>query len=114
MFARGLHSCYLGDAGLSDATDVLEREAHLGRLGEIAWAMTEAGVIFVAALGDVDRFDLDRLRRLAAPHEVYVVGVDPGAGIGADLELAPTASADEAAEEALRALAAAGILPAGD
>ena len=60
----------------------------------------------------MDRFDLDRLRRLAAPHEVYVVGIDPGAEIGADLELAPAATAEAAAEEALRALAAAGVLPA--
>ena len=66
---------------------MLDREAHLGRVGEIAWAMTDAGIILVASLGDVDRFDLDRLRRLAVPHEVYVVGMDAGGDLGADLEL---------------------------
>ena len=112
IFARGVHSYCLTAADLGDAKDVLDREAHIARVGEIAWAMTDAGVVLVAALGDVDRFDLDRLRRLAAPHEVYVVGMDAGGELGADLELAPSATADEAAEEALRALAAAGILPA--
>ena len=111
IFARGVHSYCLSATDLGDPKDVLDREAHLARVGEIAWAMTDAGVVLVAALGDVDRFDLDRLRRLAVPHEVYVVGVDAGAEVGADLELSPAASAGAAAEEALRALAAAGVLP---
>jgi bifunctional enzyme CysN/CysC len=114
IFARGVHSFCLSATDLGDPKDVLDREAHLGRVGEIAWAMTDAGIVLVAALGDVDRFDLDRLRRLAAPHEVFVVGVDAGAEVGADLELSPAATADEAAEEALHALAAAGVLPATD
>ena len=107
-----MHSYCLSATDLGDDKDVLGREAHLARVGEIAWAMTDAGIVLVAALGDVDRFDLDRLRRLAAPHEVYVVGIDAGGELGADLELPPAATADEAAEEALRALAAAGVLPA--
>jgi bifunctional enzyme CysN/CysC len=111
VFARGVHSYCLTAADLGDGKDVLEREAHLARVGEIAWAMTDAGIVLVAALGDVDRFDLDRLRRLAAPHAVYAVGLDAGAELGSDIELPATSSPDEAAAEALRALTAAGILP---
>jgi hypothetical protein len=114
VFGRGVHSYCLSVADLGDEKDVLGREAHLSRLGEIAWAMTDAGIVLVAALGDVDRFDLDRLRALAAPHEVFVVGMEAGGDLGADLDLPPAAGADAAAEEALRALAAAGVLPAGD
>ena len=62
IFARGVHSYCLSATDLGDDKDVLGREAQLGRLGEIAWAMTDAGIVLVAALGDVDRFDLDRLR----------------------------------------------------
>jgi len=112
VFARGVHSYCLSAADLGDDKDILGREAHLARVGEIAWAMTDAGIVLVVSLGDVDRFDLDRLRRLAVPHDVYVVGLDAGGEFGADLELTPAATADEAAEEALRALAAAGVLPA--
>jgi hypothetical protein len=90
---------------------VLGREAHLGRLGEIAWAMTDAGIVFVASLGDADRFDLDRLRRLAVPHQVCVIDMDAGGDLGADIELPSSACDDEAAEAALRALTAAGVLP---
>lgn len=121
MFGAGLHSFYLSATDLGDDKDVLAREDHLGRLGEIAWSMTEAGIIFVASLGDVDRFDLDRLRRLAVPHPVVVVDMDAGGDLGADLELTPApgaaaadvaAASDGAAEEAIRALTAAGVLPA--
>ncbi|NLE22009.1 MAG: adenylyl-sulfate kinase [Actinobacteria bacterium] len=110
LFSRGLHSFYLGAADLGDDKDILAREDHLGRLGEIAWAMTDAGSIFVASLGDVDRFDLDRLRRLTVPHQVVVVDMDAGGDLGADIEFPPGPD-DEAAEAALRALAAAGVLP---
>jgi bifunctional enzyme CysN/CysC len=112
MFERGLHSFYLGATDLGDEKDVLAREEHLGRLGEIAWAMTDAGSIFVASLGDVDRFDLERLRRIAVPHQVCVVDLDSGGDLGADVELRRSTDADTAAEEALRALAAVGVLPA--
>ncbi len=114
VFERGVHSYCLSASELGDDKDVLGREAHLARLGEIAWAMTDAGIVLVAALGDVDRFDLDRLRTLAAPHEVFVIGMEAGGDLGADLDLPPAATADAAAEEALRALAAAGVLPDGD
>jgi len=110
MFAEGLHSFYLRSTDLGDDKDILAREEHLGRLGEIAWSMTDAGIIFVASLGDVDRFDLDRLRRLTAPHQVCVVDMDAGGDLGADVELA-AADTDGAAEEALSALTAAGVIP---
>jgi len=112
LFESGVHSYFIGAADFGDDKDVLGRDAQLARLGEIAWAMTDAGVVLVAALGDVDRFDLERLRTLAAPHEVIVVSTESGRELGDNVRLAPATSAAAAAEEALRALAAAGVLPA--
>jgi bifunctional enzyme CysN/CysC len=114
LFARGLHSFYLGTTDLGDDKDVLAREEHLGRLGEVAWAMTDAGIIFVASLGDADRFDLERLRRLAVPHQVCVVDMDGGGDLGADVELTGVGTGAAAAQEALCALTAAGVVPAVD
>ena len=111
IFDLGVHSYYLSATDLGEDKDVLGREAQIGRLGEIAWAMTDAGIVLVAALGDMDRFDLDRLRALAAPHEVFVIGRGDGGDLGADLDLPTSLATDEAAEEALRALTAAGVLP---
>jgi len=111
IFAQGVHSYCLSATDLGDDKDVLGREAHLTRLGEIAWAMTDAGIVLVAALGDMDRFDLERLRELAAPHDVFVVGRGDGGDLGADLDLPPELDAEQAADEALRALTAAGVIP---
>lgn len=110
IFDLGVHSYCLSATDLGEDKDVLGREAQLGRLGEIAWAMTDAGIVLVAALGDMDRFDLDRLRALAAPHEVFVIGRGDGGDLGADLDLPASLATEEAAEEALRALTAAGVL----
>jgi bifunctional enzyme CysN/CysC len=113
LFDGGVHSYCLSVADLGDDKDVLARESHLRRLGELAWAMTDAGVVLVAALGDVDRFDLQHLRALAAPHEMFVIGLGDATDLGAGLELPASLAPDEAAEQALRALAAAGLVPAG-
>jgi bifunctional enzyme CysN/CysC len=111
IFELGVHSYCLSATDLGEDKDVLGREAQIGRLGEIAWALTDAGIVLVAALGDMDRFDLDRLRTLAAPHEVFVIGRGDGGDLGADLDLPATLAIEEAAQEALRALTAAGVLP---
>ena len=113
LFERGVHAYCLSAADLGDDKDVLGREAHLRRLGEIAWAMTDAGVVLVAALGDVDRFDLAELRAIAAPHEMYVAGLGDAGDLGADLELPAAATPGEAADEVLRALTAAAVVPGG-
>ncbi len=110
-FDRGVHSYCLTATDLGEDEDVLGRDAQLGRLGEIAWAMTDAGIVLVAALGDMDRFDLERLRTLAAPHEVFVIGRGDGGDLGADLDLPAGLGVEAAAEEALRALTTAGVLP---
>jgi bifunctional enzyme CysN/CysC len=109
IFARGTHSYFLGATDVGEDEDVLGREAHLARLGEIAWAMADAGIVLVTGLGDVDRFDLERLRTLAAPHELFVI--DRGGDTGADLVLPADVAMEDAVERALEALTTAGVLP---
>ena len=113
IFARGVHSYCLSATDLGDAKDVLDREAHLGRVGEIAWAMTDAGIVLVAALG---RRGPLRPRPPAAPggaaRGVRGRASTPAPRSEPTSSCSPAATADEAAEEALRALAAAGVLPA--
>jgi bifunctional enzyme CysN/CysC len=111
LFDLGVHSYFLGASDLGGDREVLDREARLGNLGEIAWAMADAGVVLVTAVGDLDRFDLDRLRALSVPYEPFVVGAGAGApDLGADLELASSVSVDEAARQVLCALADVGVL----
>lgn len=75
LFDLGIHSYFLGASDIGSESDVMAREGRLRQLGETAWAMADAGIVLVTALADVDRFDLERLRTLASPHEVFVVGL---------------------------------------
>ncbi len=79
LFLEKAHTYYLApdsvglDAGAED--EVLAREKHLHRLGELARVVTDAGLLFITALHDLDEHDLRRLKLLNAPNELFVVGV---------------------------------------
>lgn len=112
LFDLGAHSYFLGASDLGTEHEVLGRDARIAQLGEIAWAMADAGVVLVAALGDVDRFDLERLKTLSAPHKPFVIGSGPNAaGLGVDLELATDDEVDHAVSAVLSALSGAGVIP---
>ncbi|MCL5887730.1 MAG: GTP-binding protein [Actinobacteria bacterium] len=92
--------------------DVIEREEHLRRLGELSRLMTDAGTIFVTALDGMDAEDLERLRVLNAPSSLLVVSTLPNAdSLDADITLAPGADLGAAVTAILRGLAAVGAAP---
>jgi len=103
---------YLGATDVADQTGVLEREERLVHLGVIARAMADNGVVLVVALGDIDRFDLERIKETAAPHKSFVIArvaseAEPQVDVCLPLNLGPV----DAADAAIRHLAAAGVLP---
>lgn len=111
LFELQTQSYFLGATDLSEQADVLARDDRLVHLGHIAWAMADAGVMLVTALGDVDRFDLDRLRGLVAPHELLVIGLgEPASDVGADLAIPSSVPPSEAIDLAVCELAAVGVL----
>jgi len=102
----------LGATDVADQTGVLEREERLVHLGVIARAMADNGVVLVVALGDIDRFDLERIKETAAPHKSFVIArvaseAEPQVDVCLPLNLGPV----DAADAAIRHLAAAGVLP---
>jgi bifunctional enzyme CysN/CysC len=114
MFDLGVHSYYLGVDGVSGSktADVLERDTRLSHLGDVAKAMADAGVVVVTALDDADRFDLERLSALAAPHELFVVASGESSGdVGADVLLGDGPLSEEAVRHVLSSLGAVGVLP---
>jgi bifunctional enzyme CysN/CysC len=117
IFERGVHSYYIRATDLGSRKDTLERETHLSRLGEIAWALSGAGVVLIAALDGVDRFDTERLHCLAAPQRLLIVAIGDdddacATEVGADVVVNVRQGGDETVAAALRALTAAGVLPA--
>jgi len=93
LFKLNLNSYYLGYASLTSglAADVQDRrsehDAQVGRLGELARILTDAGLIFITALPEADAYTVERLRVLNRPNELLTVvlggegGVLPGASL---------------------------------
>jgi bifunctional enzyme CysN/CysC len=52
----------------------IDREEELRRLGEIAHILTDAGLIFISALGSIDKYEFELLKLLNTPYEILTVG----------------------------------------
>jgi len=81
LHENGRHTYYLalgnvlGELAENATRRVMEREEQLLRLGELARMMTDAGLLFITTLPEADQHDLDKLRLLNAPFELFVVTV---------------------------------------
>lgn len=114
----GMQAYYLGlTSVLSELSGnstrrVMEREEQLQRLGELARMMTDAGLLFITTLPEADEHDLEKLRLLNAPYELFVVtvGEAPLERIPAQLHLPAAVNADHAMKELARALSDHGIV----
>jgi bifunctional enzyme CysN/CysC len=79
----GLHfkAYYLGMRNVSLGLDAHVGAAAYGsdsrirRLGELARILTDSGLIFIASIPDLDRYDLQTLELLNQPNEIVVVNV---------------------------------------
>lgn len=111
LFDLDVHSYFLGAKGLEDERDVLARDRVLAHVGEVAWALADAGVVFVGALSGIDRFDVGRLRALNAPHELLVVDLSSDDGGDAELSFGADAQLAAIINATLAKLTAVGVLP---
>jgi len=80
LFAAGRHVYYLGlDNSLLGVDDDLSqgylRDEYVRRLGEVAHLFTDAGMILITTVSDLDGYELKMLRTLNSPGETLVVGV---------------------------------------
>jgi bifunctional enzyme CysN/CysC len=112
LYVAGFSAYYLGvsnmDKGIgSDMADAFDRrDETLRRLGELARIMTDSGAIFITAMPDADRLELQNLRELVLPQEILTVRVGSSllADEGEDLRViaADPEEASHATENALR------------
>jgi len=82
LFNCGRTVYYLGlsnmlgiDADLQAAG--IDRTEYLRRLGELSHMFTDAGMIFITAVSDLDDFEIDIIDTLNKPNELVVVNVGP-------------------------------------
>ncbi|MCA9426871.1 MAG: adenylyl-sulfate kinase [Candidatus Omnitrophica bacterium] len=112
LFDQGFNTYYFGitnqfgDLDQHGAAGTIQRDRQIEILGELARIMTDAGLLFITILTDIDEFDLNKLRKLNEPNEVFVVSLgDPALG-GAviDVQLEPSPEIESAVEKVVEGL----------
>lgn len=104
LFARSCSTYYLGIANLFGDLDqdeharTIQHDQQIERLGTLARVMTDAGLLLITTLTDVDDYDLVRLKTLNAPNELFVVnlGENHFSQFRVDVQLPETPDAETA------------------
>jgi bifunctional enzyme CysN/CysC len=111
VYYLGLSNSLLADG--ADPKDLFEREEFLRRIGEVAHLFTDAGLILITTVSDLDDDELDVLDTLNKPGDLLVVSVGESrlSRRQADLTLAAPADAHAAARQVAALLSARHLLP---
>jgi bifunctional enzyme CysN/CysC len=81
LFERGCQTYYFGisnwfsDLDRTDQAVDVKRYENIQQLGQLARVVTDAGLLFITTTEDLDDVDLEQLKTLSAPQEVFVVNV---------------------------------------
>ena len=118
LFDKGLQAYYLGIPSLLEGLDAdigqnfRDRDEHIRRVGELARIMTDAGLIFISSLERADEYDLQRLKILNSPNELFVVSVGSNVfkNYQVDLVIGPDVPPAEAVQSVLRELTRAQVI----
>ncbi len=118
LFDMGKFTYFLGisnellSGGTGSNDKVLEKARHIQHLGEMSYILSDAGLILITSISNVDQYELDTLRSLNSPNKTFIVNVgDNRFPEGyADLLLPENDNPDVAAQKIIDALLKA-ILP---
>jgi bifunctional enzyme CysN/CysC len=80
LFVNGFMTYYLGLANALDQVTSqtgkdIERSSLLTQLGEMAHLFTDAGLILITTISDLDDYELDILRKLNEPSDLLVINL---------------------------------------
>jgi len=100
------------ELGAGQTSGASSREDHLKQLGELARVITDSGLLFITTLADADGYELDMLKTLNEPNELFVVGVGSHApeAFDADIQIDEGAHIDEGVEKVIRELGSREVL----
>ena len=79
LFADGKNAYYLGIGSMLNGLDYdlknknEEREELIRRLGEIAHIFTDAGMIFISTISDLEENEMEILKKINSPNEILVI-----------------------------------------
>jgi bifunctional enzyme CysN/CysC len=81
LFNLGKFAYFLGisnellAAGGGSNDKVLEKMRHIQHLGEMAHILTDAGLILITSISNVDQYELDMLKTLNRPNKTIIINV---------------------------------------
>ena len=113
VYYLGLSNSLLGiDADLRESA-VVERDEHLRRLGEVSHLFTDAGLILITTVSELDDHELDVIEALNRPGDLLVVNIGQSCfnRRSPDLELSPLTRTDDAVRAIQHLLVARNYLP---
>ncbi len=80
LFQSGRYVYYLGLSNSSLSMDVAEsgeRDEYIRRLGEVSHLLTDAGLILIATISDLDDYELETINTLNRPSDFRIINVGP-------------------------------------
>ena len=63
----------LGGTDFNDR--ILEKARHIQNLGEMSYLFSDAGMILITSISNIDRYEIDTLKALNSPNKTFVVNV---------------------------------------
>lgn len=90
LFKSGRYVYYLGlsNSALSmDVTESGERDEYIRRLGEVSHLFTDAGLILIATISDLDDYELETINTLNQPSDFRIINVGPNRFSRAQVDL---------------------------
>ncbi|MDD5135036.1 MAG: adenylyl-sulfate kinase, partial [Phycisphaerae bacterium] len=77
VYYLGLSNSLLGiDAGM-DISESGERDEYIRQLGEISHLFTDAGMILITTVSDIDDYELETINTLNKPNDCRVINIGP-------------------------------------
>jgi len=118
LFDSNLQAYYLGVTNVQSGLDCdiplgfSTRDEHVRRLGELSRIITDSGQIFITIYDGADDYDIEKLKRLSFPNELFVVTVGESLfkDFEADVHLYDQ-SIESAVEEIMKILSEKNIIP---
>lgn len=102
LFQLGKFAYFLGvsnqifAAGAETNDKVLNRIGHIQQLGEMAHALTDAGLILITSISNIDDYELNMLKSLNRPNQTIVVNVGESRFAAGEADLILSESEDPA------------------
>ncbi len=81
LFKLNINSYYLGKRNITEGLDAdigdafWDHDEHIRRVGELSRILTDAGLIFITPIEDIDDYDLEKIKVLTSPYESLVINI---------------------------------------